>query len=83
MGGTFDWFGRESHPDCQGDLDKGIYIAYDNVDTITAEQFENRMLLRRAMMAHGFKPYDCEWWHFTLKNEPYPDTYFQFPVREL
>ncbi len=83
MGGTFDWFGRESHPDCQGDLDKGFYIAYDNVDTITAEQFENRMLLRRAMMAHGFKPYDCEWWHFTLKNEPYPDTYFQFPVREL
>ena len=83
MGGTFDWFGRESHPDCQGDLDKGFYIAYDNVDTITAEQFENRMILRRAMMAHGFKPYDCEWWHFTLKNEPYPDTYFQFPVREL
>ena len=83
MGGTFDWFGRESHPDCQGDPERGLYIAYDNVDTITAQQFENRMILRRAMMAHGFKPYDCEWWHFTLRNEPYPDTYFAFPVREL
>ncbi|MBO7490584.1 MAG: M15 family metallopeptidase [Bacteroidales bacterium] len=83
MGGTFDWFGRESHPDCQGDPDKGIYIAYDNADTITAEQFKNRMILRNAMLRHGFKPYDCEWWHFTLKNEPFPDTYFKFPVREL
>ena len=30
--------------------------------------------------SHGFKPIDSEWWHFTLKNEPYPDTYFTFPV---
>ena len=83
MGGTFDWFGKESHPDCQGDPEKGLYIAYDNIDTITAQQFANRMLLRSAMMRHGFKPYDCEWWHFTLANEPYPDTYFDLPVREI
>ena len=83
MGGTFDWFGRESHPTCQGDPEKGRYISYDGVDTITAQQFANRMILRRAMMAHGFKPYESEWWHFTLKNEPFPDTYFAFPVREL
>ncbi|MBQ4434392.1 MAG: peptidase M15, partial [Bacteroidales bacterium] len=51
--------------------------------TITPEQFENRMILRRAMMRHGFKPYNEEWWHFTLKNEPYPDTYFTFPVQHL
>ena len=31
-------------------------------------------------MAHGFKPYDCEWWHFTLADEPFPDTYFTFPI---
>ena len=66
MGGTFDWFGKESHPDYKG---------------ITKEQFSNRMLLREIMQAHGFKPIAEEWWHFTLADEPYPDTYFDFPVR--
>ena len=80
MGGTFDWFGKESHPDCGGDPETGTYRPND---TITEQQFANRMILRRAMMAHGFKPYDCEWWHFTLRNEPYPDTYFTIPVTEL
>lgn len=80
MGGTFDWFGKESHPDCGGDPETGVYRQND---TITATQFANRMILREAMLRHGFKPYDCEWWHFTLKNEPYPDTYFDIPVREL
>ena len=67
MGGTFDHFGVESHPD------------YKN---ITDEQYNNRMILRQAMTDHGFKPLDEEWWHFTLENEPYPDTYFTFPVNE-
>ena len=49
-------------------------------DSITEEQFENRMILRNAMVRNGFMPIDCEWWHFTLENEPYPDTYFDFPV---
>ena len=66
MGGPFDWFGEESHPDYTG---------------ITPEQYANRMILRDAMLRHGFKPLDSEWWHFTLKDEPYPDTYFTFPVR--
>ena len=43
----------------------------------------NRMILRRAMLAHGFSPLDTEWWHFTLKDEPFPDTYFTFPVKQL
>lgn len=81
MGGTFDWFGRESHPDYCGNPETGEYTGENG--TLTARQFENRMILRRAMTAHGFKPYDCEWWHFTLKDEPYPDTYFAFPVCEL
>ena len=51
--------------------------------TFTSEQFYNRMILRAAMMRHGFKPLDNEWWHFTLKNEPFPDTYFTFPVKTL
>ncbi len=32
------------------------------------------------MLSHGFDPLDSEWWHFTLHGEPYPDTYFDFPV---
>ena len=65
MGGTFDYFGELSHPDYKG---------------ITEEQYANRMILREAMLAHRFQPLPEEWWHLTLKNEPYPDTYFTFPV---
>ena len=65
MGSPFDRFGEVSHPDFR---------------SITQEQYENRMLLRRAMLRGGFEPIDCEWWHFTLIDEPYPDTYFDFPV---
>ena len=78
MGGTFDWFGHESHPDYGGNPDTMEYTGIDA--DITPEQFYNRMVLRTAMMRHGFKPLDNEWWHFTLKNEPYPDTYFNFPI---
>ena len=38
------------------------------------------MFLQDIMVRGGFEPYDCEWWHFTLKDEPFPDTYFDFPV---
>ena len=68
MGGTFDYFGELSHPDYK--------------EGITEEQYNNRMILRDAMINNGFKPLVEEWWHFTLENEPYPDTYFQFPVNE-
>ena len=78
MGGTFDWFGPESHPDFGGDPITGEYKANSR---ITAKQFHNRMILRKAMMRHGFVPVDTEWWHFTLDNEPFPDTYFTFPVK--
>jgi zinc D-Ala-D-Ala dipeptidase len=49
--------------------------------SIGAEAHANRMLLAAAMRRHGFRGYDKEWWHFTLRNEPFPDTYFDFPVR--
>ena len=52
-------------------------------DWFTPEQFANRMILRKAMLSHGFKPLDTEWWHFTLREEPFPDTYFNFPVKML
>lgn len=66
MGGPFDYFGELSHPDFAG---------------VTPEQHANRMLLREAMLARGFRPLSTEWWHFTLNGEPYPDTCFDFPVR--
>jgi D-alanyl-D-alanine dipeptidase len=66
MGSPFDWFGEESHLDYT-ELDSSIIA--------------NRLVLREAMLRHGFKPIDSEWWHFTLENEPYPDTYFDFPIR--
>jgi D-alanyl-D-alanine dipeptidase len=65
MGSPFDLFSEVSHPDYRG---------------ITDEQYANRMILQKVMVRNGFAPIDCEWWHFTLENEPYPDVYFDFPV---
>lgn len=65
MGGTFDLFSEVSHPD------------YPN---LTDEQKNNRKILHDAMVDAGFKALDSEWWHFTLKDEPYTDTYFDFDV---
>ncbi len=87
MGGTFDWFGPESHPDFCGNPETGEYTGDNSKSptgrSITEEQFQNRMILRRAMLRHGFRALDTEWWHFTLNDEPFPDTYFTFPVRNL
>ena len=66
MGGTFDFFGELSHPDYSG---------------VSEVQHANRMLLQSLMAKHGFRPLKTEWWHFTLENEPWPDTYFTFSVR--
>ena len=86
MGGTFDWFGPESHPDFCGNPVTGQYTGNNRKSpkgrTITAKQFANRMILRNAMLRHGFKPLSSEWWHFTLKDEPYPTTYFNIPVKQ-
>ena len=65
MGSPFDMFSEVSHPDYRG---------------ITEQQYDNRMILQQVMVRNGFIPIDCEWWHFTLKDEPFPDTYFDFPV---
>ena len=65
MGSSFDMFSEISHPDYRG---------------ITEEQYDNRMFLQSAMINNGFQPLECEWWHFSLKDEPYPNTYFSFPV---
>jgi len=66
MGTPFDFFSPKSWP---------------ADPTVTPEQHRNRMLLASAMRRRGFRPYDKEWWHFTLRGEPFPETYFDFPVK--
>ena len=66
MGTPFDFFSPHSWPS-----DKSV----------SAEAQGNRALLAQAMRKRGFHPYDKEWWHFTLRQEPYPQTYFDFVVR--
>ena len=65
MGSDFDFFGS---------------ISWPSSDLISNKQRENRMLLSHLMTKYGFKPDNKEWWHFTLKPEPFPDTYFDFAV---
>jgi D-alanyl-D-alanine dipeptidase len=66
MGTPFDFFSPRSWP---------------SDHHVSAEAQANRALLAQAMARRGFRPYDKEWWHFTLRHEPYPETYFDFPVR--
>ena len=63
MGGSWDFFGERSH--------------YDYPE-ISLKQKENRALLQKIMIKHGFLPYAQEWWHFTLAEEPFPNKYFDF-----
>ena len=67
MGGEFDWFSPISAHD------------YPNLTSI---QKENRALLKRGMEEAGFEPYSEEWWHYRLKDEPYPQTYFDFEIED-
>jgi zinc D-Ala-D-Ala dipeptidase len=66
MGTPFDFFGDSSHT--------------ANKD-ISDEAKRNRQLLKDLMESAGFENYKLEWWHYTLKNEPFPDTYFSFPIK--
>ena len=66
MGTPFDYFGPESWPTSHA---------------VNSDQKANRMLLQRLMLKHGFSLYAEEWWHFTLNNEPFSDTYFDFVIR--
>ncbi len=66
MGSPYDFFGIISH------------ITYQK---LTKKQKENRQLLQVIMRKNGFRPYPNEWWHFTLRNEPFPKTYYNFPVK--
>ena len=66
MGSPYDFFGISSHV---------------NYQKLTKNQKENRQLLQKIMRDSNFRPYSKEWWHFTLRNEPFPKTHFNFPVK--
>ncbi|MDO6813214.1 M15 family metallopeptidase [Tenacibaculum soleae] len=66
MGSPFDFFGVSSH------------VAYPK---LTNHQKKNRQLLQTIMNKNNFRSYSKEWWHFTLRHEPFPKTYFSFPVK--
>jgi D-alanyl-D-alanine dipeptidase len=55
-------------------------ISHHGASGLTPAEATNRQHLRSIMEACGFRSYVCEWWHYTLKDEPYPDTYFDFPI---
>lgn len=63
-----------------GDHDLMDSISHHGADGITPVEAGNRRYLRSIMEACGFSAYDYEWWHYTLTQEPYPDTYFDFPI---
>lgn len=65
MGTVFDFMDPLSHP---------------NNKDVSKTAYENRMKLADLMIKNGFDPYPLEWWHFTLVNEPFPDTYFDFLI---
>ena len=66
MGTPFDFFSPKSWP---------------SSDEVSSKQKQNRMMLQRVMKKHGFEPLETEWWHFTLRGEPYPESYFDFKVK--
>ncbi|WP_048331343.1 M15 family metallopeptidase [Bizionia psychrotolerans] len=65
MGSPYDFFGEPS------------WVAYQDLSDV---QKKNRQLLQTIMQKHGFRNYPQEWWHFTLRGEPFPSTYFNFLV---
>lgn len=65
MGSHFDFMDERSHHGAKG---------------ISDDEAQNRRLLCSLMENGGFEPYNCEWWHYVLRNEPYPDSYFDFPL---
>jgi D-alanyl-D-alanine dipeptidase len=66
-----------------GDHDLMDSISHLGAEGITSVDARNRQYLCSIMEACGFHRYDCEWWHYTLQDEPYPDTYFDFPITSV
>jgi zinc D-Ala-D-Ala dipeptidase len=63
-----------------GDHDLMDTISHHGARGIAPVEARRRQDLRAIMESSGFSAYDCEWWHYTLRDEPYPDTYFDFPI---
>ena len=72
MGGHFDFFGQASHT---------AFVGRYPLGEVTKSHRQTRLMLKSVMTSHGFKAISNEWWHFTLRNEPHPATYYNFPVK--
>jgi D-alanyl-D-alanine dipeptidase len=55
-------------------------VSHHDAEGIARTEASNRRRLRSIMESCGFESYDCEWWHYSLSDEPYPNTYFDFPI---
>ena len=58
-------------------------ISHHGANGISGTEARNRAYLRTIMDDCGFDSYHCEWWHYSLRDEPYPNTYFDFPIRAI
>jgi D-alanyl-D-alanine dipeptidase len=65
-----------------GDHDLMDPISHHGAKGVGRVEARNREHLRSVMESCGFGAYDCEWWHYTLEDEPFPDTYFDFPITQ-
>lgn len=63
-----------------GDHDLMDPISHHGAEGVSSVEADNRNQLRSIMEAAGFRPYETEWWHYSLIEEPYPDTFFDFPL---
>ena len=66
-----------------GDHDLMDPVSHHGAIDITRIEARSRRSLASIMDAAGFRPYDCEWWHYTLADEPFPDTYFDVPISSV
>ncbi|MEV3858850.1 D-Ala-D-Ala dipeptidase VanX [Streptomyces sp. NPDC050095] len=66
-----------------GDHDLMDTVSHHGAEGISRTEADNRRSLRSVMENSGFSSYASEWWHYTLKDEPYPDTYFDFPITQV
>jgi D-alanyl-D-alanine dipeptidase len=56
-------------------------VSYHDTNLVGSEYLKNRIILKDLMMQCGFTPYNKEWWHYSIKNEPFPNDYFDFDIR--
>jgi D-alanyl-D-alanine dipeptidase len=78
--GTFIPFLDDGTMDMGSSFDLFHEVSYHDTSLVTLTHLKNRALLKEMMIEHGFAPYSKEWWHYAMKDEPFPDSYFNFDI---